>query len=344
MNCSYVVITSLIATIICMSIINGIFINSNSVYMTANDPNNPGKYGGLIITKDVKCLADSLVNSDDTPHEKTMAYINWTRENIELKPAPLRLSHPDVIIKSRVGLCGDYAIVVTSFLATQKIPSRIIGMFFENSSHVIIEVYYDNSWHMYDPIYGVWVNECGVLSFEELRCGGAWNATLIYDNPRVITGFVEPWRYEIANPCGLLGPENPLWWPLEIDGEYTVPDIGKHAAGYRHIGAQYTNNFQNWTIYNLIPGKEYSFVIYPKFMWGNDTFVLHVNETGDYIIENPNISVADVTVAEATMPPVYINFTAHNTIENLHIYHDYRGIPNNVVVTIKKYSVIDLGS
>lgn len=86
---------------------------ANQIYMDADDPNNPVGYGGCYITNEVKYIADSIVDEDDTPHEKTVKFMEWTRENINFGYGGARQPHPHTIIESNRGQCGDYAIGLT---------------------------------------------------------------------------------------------------------------------------------------------------------------------------------------------------------------------------------------
>lgn len=301
-------------------------------YMTADDPDNPGNYGGLVITNEVKYIAKGIVDEDDTPHEKVLKDMKWTHDNLEFKSPPARMAHPDVIIESGIGLCGDYAIVVTSLLACQGVQSRIVGMYNQTKgAHVVIEAYYDDDWHMYGPTHqSYWETNDVVLSFYELRTGNYRDATLNYIPNHIPEDYyLDQDIYIYSEPAGAIGPEYPMWWPLTIDREYIVPPIGYYAAGSRHIGATYTNNCHNWTITNLTPGGDYSFIIYPKEIRGTDVFEFYVNET-----------MCEYSTSGGT--PIYINFTADSEIELLHIGHNYRGIPEDVLMLVERYEVISV--
>lgn len=296
----------------------------DQIYMDETDPNNPGSYGGLYITYKVKYIGDTIVDSKDTPHEKTLKYMKWTSENIEFKSPPSRIPHPDVIIDSKVGLCGDYAIVVSSFLATQDIPSRILGMYNKtNGAHVVIEVYYNDSWHMYDPTWEAYWETDHILSFDELRDGGARIATLYY-TPRAISPsyYLSPEIYELSDPKGVIGPTHPMWWNLTIDRSYNVSDY-TYKHGSDHVGATYLNNNHRWSIVNLTPGNKYSFVVYPKTIYGSDVFYLYINNY----------------TYKVTNKEVYYNFTAINTTERVDLYHNYT---ENTVLLIERYEILEM--
>lgn len=82
------------------------------------------------------------------------------------------------IINDGYSICGGVSYVFRILLRTLNVPTRYVGMFYapKQGGHVLAEVYYDDSWHLFDPTFGVFVysqpsyDKNGyILSMEELR-------------------------------------------------------------------------------------------------------------------------------------------------------------------------------
>lgn len=304
--------------------------------MGENDPNNPLSIYHLYITNEVKFVADGIVTPRDSPHEKTVKFMAYITDNFEFAPLGISGSaYPHRILEEKKGLCGDYAIMLSAFLATQGIKTRIIGIYnYANSAHAAVGVYYNDSWHMYDPTYNAyWVDANGdVLSFYDLQSGWVYNATVVMGDNTKYPFYLNPLVYTNTSPAGVIGPSYPMWWDLKIDGNggtFVVPPKTEYRGGSDYIGASYINVFQRWVIENLTIGNEYSFIIYPKDIWGSGVFILHSNH-GDVI-----------EVARDNIHPIYINMTATNNSETLELYHDYRGY-SDVLMLIEKYECVGL--
>jgi hypothetical protein len=305
--------------------------------MNEDDYGNPLKVYHLYITNEVKYVADSIVDQYDTPHEKTMKYMGYMNTTFTFGPHDFDgMAYPHKILQNKKGQCGDYAIMLSAFLATQGIPTRIVGMYnYHNSAHVVVGVYYDELWHMYDPTYmAYWVDENNtILSFYDLR-DDTTHITLVGGNTTIPPIYLNEEIYRISTPAGVIGPPNPMIWDLSIDmntnNTFVVPPPTEYRAGSGYIGATYINNFQRWTFRNLTENRTYSFVVYPIEVWGSDIFILRTDRGDVAEIRNDNIL------------PVRINITARNSTETLELHHDYRGYAD-VLVLIEKYELVEMG-
>ena len=73
---------------------------------------------------------------------------------------------PDGILKYGQGvLCSEVSYILLRLAANAGIPARHVGL----NGHVVMEAWYDNGWHMYDPDYEIVARSSqGVASVEEL--------------------------------------------------------------------------------------------------------------------------------------------------------------------------------
>jgi hypothetical protein len=183
--------------------------------MEGDDPENPLNYSNIVITRETKVLSDMIVKSSDSPHDKIIKYMTWIDRNILVNKTDF-YANPDNILKYKRGLCGDFSILSVAMLTTQNIPSHLISIC-GDYGHVAIEVYYNDTWHYYDPTFSAyWEQDGRVVSFDELKYGAARNATLhvgnmtrynLYDGVPV---YFTPEFYETYYPSGSVTKKCPL--------------------------------------------------------------------------------------------------------------------------------------
>jgi hypothetical protein len=79
-------------------------------------------------------------------------------------------------LSQKKGICGDRAIAMIMLMRRNNppLPARIVGIFGLSSfgvechaSHAAVEVYYNSSWHFFDPTFGVYFTD-NILSFSEV--------------------------------------------------------------------------------------------------------------------------------------------------------------------------------
>lgn len=65
-----------------------------------------------------------------------------------------RIAHYEPLLKyGHSALCGQVSYVLVHLARLAKIPARHVGLGL--NSHVVMEAWYDNDWHLYDPYYEV---------------------------------------------------------------------------------------------------------------------------------------------------------------------------------------------
>lgn len=105
--------------------------------------------------------------------------------------------HPDEILAAQAGFCGDAALTFAAIVKRLGYEARSVQFYFTTpggapDDHIAVEVYYDDSWHYFDPTFGVyWTDLAGnVLSIADVRNGGG----IEHRDDASFTNLVEdPW-------------------------------------------------------------------------------------------------------------------------------------------------------
>lgn len=195
-------------------------VHPNLVYMSGDDPQNPLNYSNIPITNSIKMASDSCVDKNDNEHTKTIKIMKYVDNNIECKRPVYKqnqIATPNIILKNRKGICGEFAMLSVAMLTTQNIKAHTIVMCGVDG-HVGMEVYYNNTWHYYDPTFSSYFEKNGVvLSFEDLKMGGARSGELIIGNltrsslyPTYPPFYLSPEIFETYYPSGPVTKECPL--------------------------------------------------------------------------------------------------------------------------------------
>lgn len=110
------------------------------------------------------------LKSDEAKVEAVNQYIT---ERLNYAETKWELGSPRRIIEGGSQYCGHLGNAMATILAVAY-PVRVIQMtdaLIPANTHVVVEVFYDKAWHMYDPTFGVrFKNHSGsVVSYKELR-------------------------------------------------------------------------------------------------------------------------------------------------------------------------------
>jgi len=131
-------------------------------------------------------------------------------------------------IKEGKSICGGKSYVFRILLRKLNIPARYIGLFYAPSQggHVLAEVYYQDSWHLFDPTFGIFVysestyNHKGyILSMDELR-----------KDPKSQVGYIQqvtdkPWSGEYSEELKQFGVK-------PLDKDYFIKQYGQNFNDY----------------------------------------------------------------------------------------------------------------
>ena len=260
-------------------------------FLSATDPANPLHVYRRNIPMAVVNLAEELtagLPENAAPHEKILAFMDY----IATFHVGLNRNIPTIqTFRDAIGSCGDYSNILSALCATQGWETHIITLanYPETAGHVVAEIKVNDRWCVYDPTYGAYYTTTPedmktpyVLSYEELQSGRGNDAdvTCIVRTEERLTSqtaydFLGPDIYVKANPAGVIGPENPLFYPLIMDAAgdtlITSDEYTTAYQGISYLGAANMNNSHIWTLKNLTPGKEYRFVLTGRWIGGDIT-------------------------------------------------------------------------
>ena len=248
----------------------------NNILFNSRSSDNPLSVFRIPIPDTISKLAEAILNDKGdnlSDHEKICAFMDYVQKyqiGIYYDYTP-----DDYLIKlakNRIGSCGDYCNMVAALAATQGIKSDIITLanYPENSGHVVLNVFIDGGWNLYDPTYVTyWIDDAGnVLGFDDLS---SEHITEVKGIERIIINdshFVSQMSYEFvdlsiyreANPKGKIGVKNKLYYPNNIKVNQTCDR--NELCSTSHQGASYIGiasmvHAQIWNTKGLIKNKKY---------------------------------------------------------------------------------------
>ena len=324
--------------------------------MEANDVMNPLSVWWEPLTKGIENLSYELLEGDEslTDHEKILIYLEYLSN---FKVGTNKTVSALNVLREKTGFCGGLTNALVALARVQGLESHIItlGNYPENGGHVVAEIKTDGTWSVYDPTYGSYFqrgleNDLGenVLSFAELRDGEGRDKDvkhIVLAPERLYTKVSYDWCgpdiYELAQPAGVIGLENKLYYPLALDlAEKNQVDANAlNSASYQgggYIGAASINNSHIWTIEGLMPGHTYIITIHSSGIVGETLkkdFDAHIES-----VKNANIIDGDAYVFNNENNEWKIIFEAEDKEAEIILSHDYLG-PEQHYVSIGFISV-----
>jgi len=269
-------------SLICLSLCAGLFMCpawAQNQFMDGHDERNPLRIFRRPISMDIYNLSVQLAAGVDDEHEKILAFMKYIDG---FKTGVASDSKLDTTVAERVGACGTFSNLLLALAAAQGLEGRVVGFYNypESNGHVVAEIKINNKWHLYEPTYNAFYTlsrSDEVLSFEEIK--DAYTAGLevmihMDSNRRGSNLFTGKEIFTRANPSGVIGPNQPMYYPLTLDvqkrSSVEFSEFGPSWQGTHYIGAAYVNNNQNWTFLGLRPGVNYIFELTPKRLGGDD--------------------------------------------------------------------------
>ncbi|NPV90657.1 MAG: transglutaminase domain-containing protein [Firmicutes bacterium] len=331
------------------------------IYLSADDPNNPLSVFRVPITQEIVYAADEILQGkkDLAPHQKILLFMDFMKDFEVGKASD---SKPETTIKERIGACGTFTNLLLALAKTQGIEGRVINLanFPQNTGHAVAELCINGKWSVYDPTYAAYFTNTpndertpNVLSFKELRDGKGYEPEVVrvvgnqqrFEKGNPLYFDVGPEIYMKASPAGPIGPEKPFIYPLSLDlktkPRISQEDINNKNQGSDYIGAAGINNFQEWSLSSLIPGKKYKLVVIPDWIGGemiNETQYFQATAkilSGGYILDGVAVSWP---TGKKQLDPWSINFVAQTDKVQILIEHPYRG-PKFHYIMIKGYQL-----
>jgi hypothetical protein len=137
------------------------------------------------VTPATENTAGEIIVTEFDPQQFAVDALNYimtfkmlTPENIDQSPYAYDAIANDCL-NQKSGICGDRAIAMIMLMRrnTPSLPARIVGIFGLSgfgvqchATHACMEVYYSESWHFFDPTFGVYFPSASgrVMSFDEV--------------------------------------------------------------------------------------------------------------------------------------------------------------------------------
>ncbi|HEY7543428.1 MAG TPA: transglutaminase domain-containing protein [Blastocatellia bacterium] len=121
-----------------------------------------------------RSLFDQTTSSAATDHEKIEAINRYVASKLDYRVKAQSFDNPRQIIEGGAAFCVFLAVAMGAITESGHYPTRIVHLTDSPDylhAHTVVEVYYGDAWHIYDPTYGVhYLNRQNVVaSYRELR-------------------------------------------------------------------------------------------------------------------------------------------------------------------------------
>ena len=303
------------------------------------------------MTANIKRLSDSLVVGGKSEYEMVKRFMDYIGQ---FRVGTASAATPDTTVNERIGACGTFSGTLLALAAAQGLQGRFVGLYNypKNDGHVVAEIFINGTWRLYDPTYGAYYvsseSEIGQpLSFEALRRGYRRGDSIksVLTVPRSGSeGFTGRDIFVQAEPAGIIGPDNPMTFPLDLTygvmESLTGSDMGPRNQGANYIGAAAVNQQQRWSLHGLVPGESYTFSITPKLLGGDlqgseRIFKLSAEING----ATPTVQLQNVFDFKTSVAaPWNIQFVADAPTVTIRLGHPYRG-PQHRYIRIRRYDL-----
>ncbi len=316
----------------------------NPVVLDAKDSRNPLSIWRQSLTDDYYRLAEKLLEGTDilSDHQKMMVFMDYIADFY------VGVQRKEKGFEEYIGACGNYSNLLAALACTQGIPARVLLLanYPINGGHNVCEVFYDDSWHVYDPTYGAYYTTSSaeetvhpyVLGFEELAQGrgNVSDVVCVVTSPHKLSSkgaysYLGPRIYEEAVPKGAIGQEQVFAYPLTMatssNGStvLTKKDFSTGYQGIQYIGLSSANNIHKWTLSELEAGREYELSVVGAFVGGGrpetpfhasaSSENVFITEGEEHIFDNSDKSTMEWK----------IRFVPEFSEGQMTLGHDYRG-------------------
>lgn len=143
----------------------GSLIGVNSVTLEDFDSENSDYY---------KDLFDKLTAGKQSDEEKIGAINDYVASKLNYDETQWELGSPRRVLERGSEYCGHLSAAMETLVASGGYRTRAVNVIDGKNppgTHVVVEVFYDGGWHLYDPTFGVtFQNKDGqVASYKEVR-------------------------------------------------------------------------------------------------------------------------------------------------------------------------------
>lgn len=325
----------------------------------ARDEKNPLSIFRIPLRESIYRLADALLAGTEglTDHEKIMVFMEFISDfYVGINDQ----AGADLACRTYIADCGGYSRLLSGLAFTQGLDARIVSLdnYPRNTGHVVCELFYNDSWHVYDPTYGAFYcdsftgnGDPDVLSFGDLSAGHGDRpeVTCVVTDPNRLTsetsyGFLGPAIYERADPHGILDGTTPMHYPLSITyaGDGVIIDRSQFDGsrqGITFLGITSINYMQDWTLDGLTPGQKYQFILTADFVGGEIGGDFEAHVTGEHAAIVKNAMHIFNSASPDSMEWV-IEFIAQAETVQLLLSHEYQG-PDYHYITIEEVRLLE---
>jgi hypothetical protein len=129
------------------------------------DSDNDGYY---------KDLFSKVTANSATDHQAISAINRYVAGKLNYQETALTFKSPRQILERGSCYCSNLALAMAAITAAGEYPTQTIHLSDSpehQHTHVVVEVFYDDQWHVYDPTYGIVFHDRDgdVASYKELR-------------------------------------------------------------------------------------------------------------------------------------------------------------------------------
>jgi transglutaminase-like putative cysteine protease len=119
-------------------------------------------------------LFDQLTAGLETDEQRVGAINKYVGTRLDYDVHTPSFKNPREIIESGTRFCSNLALAMAAITAAGNYPTRTVHLSDSPEhrfTHVVVEVYYKDGWHLYDPSFGAaFLNDQGqVASYREIR-------------------------------------------------------------------------------------------------------------------------------------------------------------------------------
>lgn len=152
----------------------GIIIMTYGVLMYLEYMYEPSKSNSDIQKELLDSILDNITTSNMTDEQKVIAVHAWVNNTIKHDKVPLQGDQNfniTAIMQVKDTDCGGHSMMVLSLLLRSNISARMI----ETPTHVVVEVYYNDMWHVVDadpmPYGGTIYNQSACEMYDNFKVG-----------------------------------------------------------------------------------------------------------------------------------------------------------------------------
>lgn len=138
--------------------------------------------------KKMDLIYDFVINRFDHSGDPSPSYSFYSNYLLYtaglINPEFSRIRDPNYLLQQRsLGSCSELSYIMVAMAENLNIRARHVGL----NGHVVMEAYYDNDFHMYDPLYKV----------KPLLQGNVVSVSWLEKNPKILRSF---YQQEISDP------------------------------------------------------------------------------------------------------------------------------------------------